>query len=47
MGDPYLCFMQTDAQIAEYTKNHTKKPNYYTFDPDLYPERATEIIFGD
>lgn len=47
LGDPYLCFMQTDAQIAEYTANHYQKPNYYTFDPSLYPERATEIIFGN
>lgn len=47
LGDPYLCFMQTDAQVAEYTANHVKKPNYYTFDPSLYPERATQIIFGD
>lgn len=46
-GDPYLCFMQTDAQVAEYTANHEQKPNYYTFDPSAYPERATEIIFGD
>ena len=47
LGDPYLCFMQTDAQVAAYTANHVKKPNYYTFDPSLYPERATEIIFGN
>lgn len=46
-GDPYLCFMQTDAQVEEYTANHTKKPNYYTFDKSLYPERATTIIFGE
>lgn len=46
-GDSYLCFMQTDAQVAEYTANNTNKPNYYTFDPSLYPERATTIIFGD
>lgn len=47
LGDPYLCFMQTDAQIAAYTAQHVQKPNYYTFDPALYPERATQIIFGD
>lgn len=46
-GDPYLCFMQTDAQVAAYTENHIQKPNYYTFDPSLYPERATTIIFGN
>lgn len=44
-GDTYKCFMQTDAQVAEYTANNTRKPNYYTFDTSLYPERATTIIF--
>ena len=46
-SDPYSCFMQTDAQVAAYTANHTQKPNYYTFDTTLYPERATTIIFGN
>lgn len=46
-GDSYLCFMQTDAQVAAYTESHVQKPNYYTFDPSLYPERATTIIFGN
>lgn len=44
-GDSYICFMQTDAQVAAYTQSYTKKPNYYTFDGSKYPERATEIIF--
>lgn len=44
---PYSCFMQTDAQIAAYAESYPEKPNYYTFDSSLYPERATEIIYGD
>ena len=46
-GDHYKCFMQTDAQIQAYTESYPQHPNYYTFDPELYPERATEIIYGD
>lgn len=42
---PYLCFMQTDAQVQAYTEYNKNKPNFFTFDPSLYPERATEIIF--
>lgn len=46
-GDPYKCFMQTDEQLAEYTAAFDVygSSNYYTFDPELYPERNTEIIF--
>lgn len=46
-GDRYKCFMQTDEQIAAYTAAFAVNgsPNYYTFDPDQYPERNTEIIF--
>lgn len=47
---PYQCFMQTDAQIAAYTKKFTKvhpeKPNYFTFDGSKYPERGTVILYG-
>lgn len=43
---PYQCFMQTDAQIQAYTEFYTERPNYYTFDASLYPERETAIIFG-
>ncbi|MBQ7775933.1 MAG: DUF5011 domain-containing protein [Lachnospiraceae bacterium] len=46
-GDRYRCFMQTDEQIQAYTEANTRKPDYYTFDATLYPERATEIIHGD
>lgn len=44
-GDSYRCFMQTDAQIAAYTESYTEKPNYYTFDSSLLPERGTEIVY--
>ena len=44
----YECFMQTDAQLADYTVKYTKmfpgKPNYYTFDSSLYPERAKKKL---
>ena len=43
---PYQCFMQTDAQVQAYTKLYTGRPNYYTFDASLYPERETTVIFG-
>lgn len=46
-GDPYKCFMQTDAQVKAYTDSYPEHPNYYTFDESLYPERGTEIVFGD
>lgn len=45
-GDSYICFMQTDAQVAAYTETYPEKPNYYTFDTSLYPERGTKIVFG-
>ena len=44
-GHTYLCFMQTDAQIQEYTEFYKEKPNYYVFDTSLYPERETTIVF--
>ena len=44
--DYYVCFMQTDEQVAEYTKSNKRKPNYYTFDESLYPERGTKIVYG-
>lgn len=44
-GHTYYCFMQTDEQIAWYTEYYKEKPNYYTFDPDLYPPRETKIVF--
>lgn len=46
-GDPYLCFMQTDAQVLAYTKIATHRPNYYVFDETLYPDRETTVIFGE
>jgi transglutaminase-like putative cysteine protease len=45
-GDSYFCFMQTDAQVAAYTEAYPEKPDYYTFDGTLLPERATTIIYG-
>ena len=48
IGHKYICFMQTDEQIAAYEEAYTKQfpdhPNYYTFEPDLYPKRAAKII---
>lgn len=46
-GDPYKCFMQTDEQLAAYTAAFAVNgsADYYTFDPEQYPERNTEIIF--
>lgn len=46
-GDPYKCFMQTDEQIAAYTAAFAVNgsPDYYTFNPDQYPERNTTVIF--
>lgn len=44
-GHTYLCFMQTDAQIQEYTEFYKEKPNYYVFDTSLYPERETTVVF--
>lgn len=46
-GDPYLCFMQTDAQVQAYTESYSGVPNYYVFDGSLYPDRETAVIFGD
>lgn len=49
VGHKYKCFMQTDEQIAAYealyTQENPDKPNYFTFESDLYPERATEIVY--
>ena len=45
IGHTYKCFMQTDAQIKEYTDFYKEKPNYYSFDESLYPERETTIIY--
>lgn len=43
-GDYYVTFMKTDAEVAAYTADYTRRypnhPNYYTFDPSLYPERG-------
>lgn len=47
IGDPYRCFMQTDAQVQAYTDSYPEHPNYYVFDKTLYPERETTIIFGE
>ncbi len=48
-GHKYICFMQTDEQIAAYEAIYTEiapeKHNYYTFESDLYPERATTVIY--
>ena len=41
----YKCFMQTDAQLQEYTDFYTDHPGYYNFDPTLYPDRETTVIF--
>lgn len=41
----WWCFMQTDAQIKAYEESYKEKPNYYTFDPSLYPERGTVIVY--
>lgn len=46
-GDPYKCFMQTDAQVLAYTKTYPEKPNYYVFDTTLYPERGTVTVYGE
>lgn len=44
---PYICFMQTDAQLAAYMETIPERANYYKFDTSLYPERGTEILFGN
>lgn len=48
IGHKFKCFMQTDEQIAAYTTAYAElfpdHPNYFTFESDLYPERATEIV---
>lgn len=41
----YRCFMQTDEQLQWYTDYYKEHPNYYTFDPELLPERATTVVF--
>lgn len=47
-GAPFKCFMQTDAQLQAYVAAHSElHPNYFTFDGSLYPERGTEVVFGD
>lgn len=46
-GDHYRCFMQTDAQVQAYTESYPEHPNYYVFDDTLYPERGTEILYGE
>lgn len=46
-GDKFRCFMQTDAQVWAYTESYPEHPNYYVFDETLYPERATEIVYGE
>lgn len=47
-GDTFVCFMQTDAQVAAYSdyylSQHPGHPNYYGFDATLYPERATTVL---
>ncbi len=42
----WWCFMQTDAQVEAYTESYPEHPNYYTFDPTLYPERGTETVYN-
>jgi len=41
----YCCFMQTDAQVQAYTDFYKEKPDYYSFDKSLYPERETKIVY--
>lgn len=41
----YRCFMQTDEQLQWYTDYYKEHPNYYTFDPESLPERATTVVF--
>lgn len=41
----YRCFMQTDEQLQWYTDYYKEHPNYYTFDTESLPERATTIVF--
>lgn len=44
----YICFMQTDEQVAAYSAHYLtlypNRPNYYGFDGSIYPERATAIV---
>ena len=40
-------YMMTDAQLKAYTNYRAQtssKKHYYTFDPSLYPDSATEIV---
>lgn len=46
-ANSYVCFMQTDKQVQEYATTKTDNMKYFTFDQVLYPERATNIIFGE
>lgn len=46
-GDPYVCFMQTDSQLQAYNEAHPERPDYYSFDKSLYPERETTVIYGE
>ena len=42
----YQCFMQTDAQVQEYSETVRGQEGYYQFDQEDMPERATEIIYS-
>lgn len=46
--DPkWACFLKTDAQVDEYARTNTPHPDYYQFDEEDVPARATRIIVGD
>jgi len=41
--DPFRCFMKTDKQVKAYAKSRVDgRSDYYKFNEELYPERATE-----
>lgn len=40
-GYPYVCFLRTDAEVAEYTK---LVEDYYQFDTSKYPATPTEPL---
>lgn len=40
------CFMQTDAQLDSYDAWDEECHEFYQFDKDKYPQRATKIIYG-
>ena len=44
-GDPYRCFLQTDAQVAYYGTTYPGRSDYYKFDDTGLPERGTEILY--